>query len=116
MTDQDAVSKPALLFHTPEFSDYSPQSVVLPGNRQFDPGQTVNLLDEQETYLGEGWVVGICTAPFDNLPVQWTGCYHLPHVETRYGLADELDERWEDFTTRTLCTILLLEMDLEEYA
>jgi len=112
----DTMSTPALVFDTPEFSEYSPQSVILPGRREFHPGETQDLLDENENHLGKGRVVGYCTAPFDNLPEQWTAAYHLPHVETRYGLADELEERWDGFNTRTLCTLVLLEVEIEEYA
>lgn len=110
------MSQKALIFEDPRFSDYNPQSVCLTGNRDFDVFGTYRLEGADGLELGTGEVVAYCSAPFDELPTGWVHRCHLPEVQTRYGLADQLEKHWDGFTTKTLCTIVLLDVELNDKA
>lgn len=106
----------ALVFEDAQFVSYSPQSVCLPGSRDFEPGEDLRLEDENQVPVGTATVEAVCTAPLDRLPASWIGRYHLPRVKSRYGLTDELDEQWDGVDTKTICTLVLMDMDLNENA
>ena len=110
------MSTPTLLFDDARFSDYNPQSVCLPGRRPYDIGDTHRLEDTDGHQVGQAEVLAHCTAPFDQLPMSWVARCHLPDVQTRYGLADELEKRWDEFDTKSTCTIVVLDVELTDHA
>jgi len=110
------MSTNALVFKDGQFSEYSPQSVCMRGEKDFDIGAELELRSQKDSLgdrkVGDGRIIGSVTSPFDQLPASWVARYHLPGLHTRYELADELERRWEGFDTKTVCTLILLEIDL----